>query len=171
MLMSEETRQTLNALLGSCFSNNSEADNLAYNLAIAGYPMISEIYHHSFAHFFTGDAMADAISGLMDNLDARAIREQNPVHDNDYEGNLEAIFADNAEMCNGFRNRILDAIEIADFQGDAEVRIFLEELLMKFMPYFKQARVWDMFCKRYKEDWKGFEVHFEDITTYIPVIK
>ena len=171
MLMSEETRQALNTLLGSFFSHNSEADNLAYNFAIAGYPTISDIYHHSFAHFFTGDAMADGISGLMDNLDARAIRMANPAHDVDYAGNLEAMFADNADMCRRCREMIMNVIDVADMNGDAEVRIFTEELLMKFMPYFKQARVWDTFCKRYKDDYKGFEVHFEDLTTYIPIIK
>ena len=171
MIMSEETRKALNELMGNFFSNNSEADNLAYNLAISGYPMISEIYHHSFAHFFTGDDMADAISGLMDQLDARAVRTANPAHGTDYEGNLEAIFADNVIMCDKCRRMIIDVIDTADMNYDAEVRILLEELLIKFMPYYKQARVWDTFCKRYKDDYKGFEVHFADLTTYIPIVK
>lgn len=171
MLMSEETRQALVHLLGEFFGHNSEADNLAYNLAIADYPIISDIYHHSFAHFFTGDEMADGISGIMDQLDARAVRLANPAHDIDYQGNLEAIFADNKAMCERCREAIITTIDLADMNGDPEVRIFAEELLMKFMPYYKQARVWDVFCKRYKDDWKGFEVHFEDITTFIPVAK
>ena len=171
MLMSEETRFALNELMGSFFANNAEADNIAYNLAIAGYPMISDIYHHSFAHFFTGEQMADSISALMDKLDARAIRTRIEAHDGDYEGNLEAMFADNATMCARCRDMIINVIDIADMNGDAEVRIALEELLMRFMPYYKQARIWDTYCKKYRDDSKGFEIHFADLTTYIPITK
>lgn len=171
MLISEETKIKMNELIGEFFGNNSEADNLAYNLAYAGYPLISEIYHHSMAHFFTGDTMADGASGFLDLLDARAIRIMVPANDADYGGNLSSLFADNAIMCENCRAKIIDVIELAELNGDYEVKIWGEELLMKFLPYYKQARVWAEFAKRYEGDYKSFEVHFEDLTTYIPVVK
>lgn len=171
MLISEETLDALNLLLGQFFTHNSEADNFAYNLAMAGYPQISDIYHHSFAHFFVGDEMADGLSNLMDMLDSRAVRKVNNAHEEDYQGNLTAIFADNVIMCEKCRNSILNVIELAELNQDVEVKLYCEELLMKFMPYYKQARIWSQFAQRYEGDFKSFDIHFEDITTYIPIIK
>lgn len=167
MLMSNETRDALNYLLGTFFGNNSEADNLAYCLADACYPDISEIYHQKFAHFFTGDVMADGISELMDKLDARPIRLAVPENDTDYAGDLVAIFTDNETMCKNCREAIIKIIDLAELNDDYEVKIWAEELLMKFVPYYKQARVWAKFAKRYENDYKSFNIHFSDLTTYI----
>lgn len=167
--MSEETREVLNQLLGQFFGYNSEADNLAYCLADAGYPAISEIYHTKFAHFFTGDVMADGVSELMDMLDARSVRKALSANEMDYQGNLEAIFADNAEMCKNCRKAIINVIELAEINSDYEVKIWAEELLMKFMPYYKQARVWSEFARRYNhnENYSDFNIHFAELTSYI----
>lgn len=170
MLVSDETKEKLNELIGEFFSRNSEADNFAYNLAHSCYPIISEVYHKNFAHFFTGDDMADSVSGLMDMLDIRAVRKAVAEHVDDYQGNLTAIFADNESMCVRCRDKIIEVVELAELNNDFEVKIWGEELLMKFMPYFKQARVWLEFAKRYENDWKSFNIHFEDLTTYIPVV-
>ena len=167
MLMSKETREALNYLMGTFFGNNSEADNLAYCLADSCYPAISEIYHQKFAHFFTGDVMADGVSELMDMLDARPVRLAVAENSNDYEGNLAAIFNDNVDMCSRCRETIIKIIDLAELNDDYEVKIWAEELLMKFMPYYKQARVWDEFAKRYEGDYKSFNIHFAELTTYI----
>lgn len=171
MLMTEETREKLNSLLANFFSKNSQADNIAYNLAFYAMPLCSKIYHKSFAHFFTGDDMADMLSDFMDLLDTRAERKEVAANIKDYNGDILAIFQDNLDMCNRCRNAIIDAIDTADFNGDYEVRIKMEELLITFMPYRKQADVWAKFAERYKEDYKSFDVHFADITTYIDIIE
>lgn len=170
MLISEETKEQLNLLLGDFFGHNSEADNLAYNLADSCYPNISTIYHKSFAHFFTGDEMADGISDLMDLLDARPVRKAVSAHEVNYNGDIKKIFFDNLEMCDRCRSAIIKGIELAEMNEDVEVKIYLEELLMKFMPYRKQASVWAKYAERYENDYKSFNIHFNDITTYIPII-
>lgn len=170
MLMSEETKQKLNQLLGKFFGYNSKADNFAYNLAFYSYPNISEIYHKSFAHYFTGDEMADMISDFMDLLDAKAQREVVEANTEDYNGDIAKIFEDNLQMCEDCRTSIMEVIDTADFNNDYEVKIKFEELLISFMPYRKQAQVWATFAKRYENDWKTFDIYFKDLTKYIKVV-
>lgn len=170
MLVSEETRDKLNELLGEFFYMNSCADNFAYNIDVSGYELISEVYHKSFAHAFTGDDFADGISNFMISLDARPIRNDVGKNDYDYNGNLVAIFADNVEMCKNCRKKILELIELAELNEDCEVKIWGEELLMKFVPYYKQARVWEEFSKKYENDYMSLNVYFKELTKHIAIV-
>lgn len=106
----------------------------------------------------------------MDLLDARSVRKSVAAHEEDFKGDLAAIFEGNAKMCSRCREAIINVIDLAELNGDYEVKIWGEELLMKFMPYFKQARVWAEYAQRYAGDWKSFNIHFKDLTTYIPLI-
>lgn len=168
MKISEATYNQLNDLLQKSFDCNAEADNLAYNIDYNRYPLISNIYHHSFAHKFP--ELADIISNLMIELNARPIRKTVEAHEKEYLS-LVDIFIDNDRMVEDYRQEIRKTIDIADMNNDYEVRIALDDFLVKFLPYVKQSDIWRFKAEQYKEQPWQFDVHFEELTTYIPIIK
>lgn len=169
MQMFKETYDKMNYLLGKSFDCNAQTDNFAYNIDYARYPVTADIFHHSFAHEFP--VFADTVSDLMIRLDSRPIRKQINGYDKDYEGDLAAIFADNLLMCETYRQDIIDTIEVAEFNGDYEVKIKLEEFLLGFVPYRKQADIWAEMAKRYEGNYKSFEARMETFTTFIEIKK
>ena len=56
-------------------------------------------------------------------------------------------------------------------KGDYEIRIAMEDFLNKFLPYVKQSDVWRFKAEQYKDSPWQFDVHFEELTTFIPVVK
>ena len=168
MKISENTYNQLNALLKKSFESNAIADNLAYNIGYLRYPNIEDIYHHSFAHAFP--QFADEISPLMIELNARPVRIGFGDHITEYRS-LYDIFVDNDMMMADYRSEIKKTIEIADLNGDDEIKIAMEELLLKVLPYVKQCDVWRNKAEQYKNDPWQFDIHFEELTTFIEVVK
>ena len=106
---------------------------------------------------------------MMIRLDARPIRKGLNDHDEDFNGDLYKIFEGTLGLCNDYRKSIIKTIEVAELNEDYEVKIQLEEFLKMFEPYRKQADIWFEYAKRYQNDYKSFDVHFEDITTLISI--
>ena len=165
MLISEETRNQLNELVKFSFDANAVVDNYAYNLAYYHFPNIEKIVHKSFAHKFP--AFADIITDMMIELDARPVRNGIDTHNEDFDSNLYKIFDGILTLCNDYRRSIIDTIDIAELNGDYEVKIKLEEFLLMFEPYRKQADIWFKYAERYQGDYKSFDVHFNDFTVLI----
>lgn len=168
MKMQVTTYNELNNLLRKSFDCNAQADNFAYNIDYERYPNIGNIYHHSFAHLFP--ALADQISDLMLKLNARPIREAINKYDAQYLS-LKDLFVDSDVMTEDYRQAIKKVIDIADLNNDYEVRIFMENFLLEFLPYVKQSDMWRIFAERYENDPLNFDVHFEKLTTFIPIKK
>ena len=168
MLISEATRDQLNELVKYSFDANSVVDNYAYNLAYYRYPNIEKIVHGSFAHKFP--EFADIITDMMIRLDARPVRKNVEKHEEDFDGNLYKIFEGVLGLCNDYRKSIIKVIEVAELNEDYEVKIRLEEFLVMFEHYRKQADIWFEYAKRYQDDYKSFDVHFADFTTLISVV-
>lgn len=171
MKISEATYNQLNELLKKSFECNAIADNLAYNIGYLRYPNIEDIYHHSFAHAFP--QFADEISPLMIELNARPVRIGFGDHKEEYRGNeaLYDIFVDNDMMISDYRSEIKKTIETADLNGDDEIKIAMEELLLKVLPYVKQCDVWRNKADQYRNCPWEFDIHFEELTTFIEVVK
>lgn len=165
MLMSEDTRNRLNELLAACFTLNAFSDNIAYNLGIADYNNIENIYHTHWAHHFT--EIADVLSGLMLKLDTRPIRLPVTGYDTDYNGNLVEMFADNLKAANEYRDNIVTVLEVAELNGDIEVKLALEDFLTAFIPYRKQAEVWHTYALRYQGSERSFEHRFAALSSLI----
>lgn len=164
--MTENTRTKIIELVTASFQMNSFCDNIAYNLDEADFMCISEVFHLRFAHKFP--EFADILTDLMNKLDARAVRGSLNENTEDYDGNVVAMFADVVKECENYRNLIISAIEIADINGDYEVKIALEDFLVStFASYYKQSRVWDKYAKLYEGNEKDFNIHFAELTTYI----
>ncbi len=168
MKISEATYNQLNNLLQKSFDCNAQADNLAYNIDYTRYPLTADIYHHSFAHIFP--QLADVISDLMIKLNARPIRKGINTYDKEYLS-LQDVFIDNDRMTEEYRQEIRKTIDIADMNDDYEIRIAMEDFLNKFLPYVKQSDVWRFKAEQYKDSPWQFDVHFEELTTFIPVVK
>ena len=164
MKISEQTYQQLNELLRKSFDCNARADNLAYNLDYAVYPNIQEVYHHKFAHKFP--ELADVISELMIKLNARPIRKQIGGYAEVFETPLK-VFEENDKMAEEYRREIYKTIDIADLNEDYEVRIAIEDFLLKFLPYVKQSDIWLNKAKQYKNEPWQFDIHFKELTTLI----
>lgn len=167
MLISEETKLQLDELVKYSFDANAVVDNYAYNLAFYRFPNIEEIVHLSFAHKFP--EFSDIITDMMIRLNARPVRKGLPDHVEDFSGDLYKIFEGILGLCNTYRESVIDVIDTAEMNGDYEVKIRLEEFLIMFESYRKQADIWFEYAKRYKDDYKSFDVHFKDITTFIEV--
>lgn len=164
MKISEQTYQQLNELLRKSFDCNARADNLAYNLDYAVYPNIQEVYHHKFAHKFP--ELADVISELMIKLNARPIRKQIGGYIEVFETPLK-VFEENDKMAEEYRREIYKTIDIADLNEDYEVRIAIEDFLLKFLPYVKQSDIWLNKAKQYENEPWQFDIHFKELTTLI----
>ena len=165
MKISEATYNQLNELLMLSFDCNARADNLAYNIDYSRYPNINEIYHHGFAHKFP--QLADIISDLMIQLNARPVRRQINGYINEYK-ELVDIFDDNNKMAEEYRQAIRKTIDIADMNEEYEIRIAMEDFLLKFLPYVNQSDIWLNKAIEYKEDPWQFDVYFDKLTTFIP---
>lgn len=168
MKISEATRNQLNELIRKSFDANAQADNFAYCIDYTRYPNIANIYHHSFAHAFP--ALADVISDLMLKVNAKPVRKAINAYEADYK-NLIDLFIDNDRMVEDYRMEIRKTIDIADMNEDYEIRIAMEDFLVKFLPFVKQADMWRTFAERYQNNEIDFDVHFEALTTLIPIIK
>lgn len=166
MKISEATYNHLNDLLQLSFECNAQADNFAYNIDYARYPNIAEIYHHSYAHKFP--ELADVISALMIKLNARPIRKSIRGFDAEYRS-LRDLFVDNDTMVEKYRDAIRKTIDVADLNGDYEIRIAMENFLVDFLPYLKQADVWRNKAEQYENAPQQFDVHFAELTTFIPI--
>lgn len=165
MLISKETKDQLNELIKFSFDANATIDNYAYNLAYYHFPNIEEIVHKSFAHKFP--VFADILSDMMIRLDARPVRIGLETHDEDFNEDLYKIFEGILTVCDMYRKSIIKVIEVAELNEDYEVKIRLEEFLLMFEPYRKQADIWFKYAERYRGDYKSFDVHFEDFTVLI----
>ena len=168
MKISESTYKKLNELVKYSFELNAFADNCAYNIDYMQYPNIGDIYHHSFAHVFP--QLADIITELMIKLNARPVRLGLSDFITEY-GDLVVLFEDNNKKVEDYRKAIKETINIAEMNEDDEVKIALEEFLIKFLPYVKQSDIWLNKAQQYKERPQQFDIHFEELTTFIPIIK
>lgn len=167
MLITQETCDKLNILIAKTFEMNAFADNIAYNIDYNQYPRTGEIYHESFAHHFP--VIADDLSNLMIKLNARPVRNPLPGYTDDYSGDIQKMFNDTLVMCEIYRKEIISAIEVAEDNEDMEVKIALEEFLLNFLPYRKQADVWAKQAERYKENYKSFDARIPTFTTFISI--
>lgn len=164
MKISEPTYNQLNELIKFSFECNARADNFAYNIDYRRYPNIADMYHHLFAHKFP--ELADVISDLMVRLNARPVRKPIKGFEGEYNSLLD-LFIDNDSMVEAYRQEIRKTIDIADMNDDYEVRIAMENFLLEFLPYVKQADIWRFYAEEYKDDYKSFDVHFGKLTTFI----
>lgn len=164
MRISEQTQNELNALLRKSFECNAMADNLAYCMDFFGYKNISKLYHETCAHKFP--EWADRITDFMSIVGARAVRLGIPTHDGTF-SDIVSMFAENEKIMNEYVKQIKDALDSVDMYDDAPARIFLEDFLMKVLPYAAQAEAWSKFAAQYSSNPITFDVHFEELTTYI----
>lgn len=167
MLMTEETRTKLNDVLTHSFLLNMICDNLVYEIDFNVYPKTSEIVHEAFAHYWP--VVADEWSNLAIKLNAKPVRGNLVFEYTDHEGDLSKIFEEIAKETENYRKEIIDLIDVADLNGDAEVKIKAEEILVSIMPYRKQADIWAEEAKRYVGNYKSFDARFAGFTTMIPI--
>lgn len=163
MLILEETKAALDSLLTDSFLLNMQLDNLVYQIDAANYTNIAPIVHEHIAH--KPPVWADMISDFMISMDAKPIRGNLVDEYEGYAGDLVKIFAEMKIDFAKYREKIIDALDIAEFNNDVETKLFLEEFLNIIIPYYKQIRVWISYLERYQDDFKSFDVHFADFTS------
>lgn len=168
MLISNETKVELDALLRETFDMNAFCDNVAYNLGFYHYPRTEKVFHENFAHHFP--VIADTISDMMIKLDSRPIRLSLSEYGKDYDGDIAGMFEEVYFKSEEYRKSILKTIAAAEFNEDYEVKIKMEEFLINFLPYRKQAELWKAEALRYKGNEKSFDARIDKFTTYIELI-
>lgn len=168
MLMSEETRAKLNEVITHSFLLNMICDNCVYQIDYSIYPETAHIVHESYAHYWP--QVADEWSDLMVQLNARPVRGDLHAEYEDYNGNLEAIFAEIARATEDYRRKVVELIELAELNEDKEVVLKGEEVLLNIMPYRKQADIWAVEAKRYRDNYKSFDARIKTFTKMIPIV-
>ena len=98
-------------------------------------------------------------------LSARPVRKPIGGYEKDYEAPKE-VFGVLLQTMGSIRQYVRDLIEIADINGDDEVRIFAEDFLEDFQDYLKQAEEWVDAAS--KMDANSLNIHIEDYTHFIP---
>lgn len=162
-MVSQETVDRVNALIAKCFDFNSFSDNIAYNLAAADYNRTESLYHEAWAHHMS--FIADDLSTMLLQLDARPVRLPIGSYTKDYKGNLVEMFDDNLRAAEEFRAEIIQTLDVAELNDDVEVKLALEDFLEDFVPYRKQAEVWARYAHRYEGNERSFEQRFANLTT------
>ena len=169
MLLTAETKSKLDALLTDSFLLNMQLDNLVYQIDALGYVNMGPIFHESFAH--KAPQWADEISTFMNKMNACPIRGNLVADYQDFGGDIGAIFEKVSALMNEYRKKAIEALDIAEFNEDREAQLFMEDFLMKLVDYRKQADEWARSANRFTDDYKSFDVYFEKLTSFIPVIK
>lgn len=162
--ISDSTYKELINLLRASFDANEKADDCAYDLDYRFLTNASDIYHHSVAHKYP--ELADEISELLIKENARPYREKELPYSSVIE-----IFESNLKIAKDYQSQIIQAINTAEYNEDYEVKIALEEFLLKFLPYIKQAEMWVEKAKAYQGQEVQFDIHFQDVSPYIPLEK
>lgn len=103
-------------------------------------------------------------------LNARPVRGDLHAEYEDYNGNLEAIFAEIARATEDYRRKVVELIELAELNEDKEVVLKGEEVLLNIMPYRKQADIWAVEAKRYRDNYKSFDARIKTFTKMIPIV-
>ena len=162
MRMQEKTYKTMNELVAVCFDANAIVDNLAYNLDYHYFNEIGTIVHQNVAHVMP--ELADEITDEMLLLSARPTRKAIPEHGEEY-GTLAEIFAELSSLFVNMSNKVKLLIDVADMNGDAEVRTFAEDFLAKVTVFVKQADEWVDAIKKLTENEMNF--HIKQYTHFI----
>lgn len=162
-MVSQETVDKVNGLMAKSFDFNAFADNVAYNLGFYDYRNIESIYHEKWAHIFPD--LADVLSSLLLSLDARPVRMPIGSYTKDYKGNIVEMFDDNLRAAEEFRAEIIQTLDVAELNDDVEVKLALEDFLVNFVPYRKQAEVWARYAHRYEGNERSLEQRFGQLTT------
>ena len=139
MRMTEESYESMNKLIASCFDANSVIDNLAYNLDYFYFNEIADVVHHKVAHAMP--ELADLISDKMLELSARPVRLAIGEYKEEY-SDPEKVFERLYSTVKGLLEQTRSLISSSDMSGDDEVRIFAESFLERLSKYVKQCEEW-----------------------------
>lgn len=163
----EETVIALNNLLKQCFQMNSFSDNIAYSLDVDfNCNIATKIYHEKWAHKFP--EFADELSDFMSKLNIRPVRGMLDSNDKIYSNScIDEVFNDNLAAIHQFRQEVINAIQVAEENGDREVVIFLEDFWMNKLNYLKQAQIWAKKTQEYINDIAAFDKDFPRFTNMI----
>ena len=162
MRLNLDTHNMMIKILTECFNANAMFDNIAYDLESKYLKNIADVIHHKVAHKMP--AFADEVSDKMLELGGRPIREALNTYDKEY-GEVADVFKDLYEELMYIRKIVLTTIDVADLKGDAEVRIFGENLLEDISLYIKQAEEWKAAISKMSPN--DLDIHIADYTHFI----
>jgi len=164
MKVSNVTIDKMQILLKEFFNANAKSDNIAYWLGYNYYNNIEKIYHQKWAHAFPGDQFADGLSNMMLKLGIRPVRLALENHTKDF-NNLIEVFDENKNIIEVLVNEIHELIELAELNGDVEVKLYAEELALIILDYEKQAEEWAYIAKVVSPS--DMNIHIEKYTNFI----
>lgn len=133
------SQEMLNDLVSFTFKQNSVADNAVYFLEHQHYENIARIVHSTYAHLFGG--LADRITDFAKNEGVRIYRKGFEGDTEDFE-DLEAVFIKLLEKFEEYQDLVFRCIEVAENNGDINVKTFLEEYSLNLGIYNRQLHVW-----------------------------
>lgn len=163
MIISQKAEESLNRLLQKLFGGNARIDNLYYNLQYKHLNKLADAIHEPVAHQLP--EWADNVSDLIDHLGGRPKRYGAPDYTQEYQSAKE-VFLDLKEYFAELQDIVKKNIDELELSDDFEVRIFLEDFLLKTVtPYSKQAEEWYNASEMLDEN--SFNIHIEDYTHYI----
>lgn len=157
-----ETQGILNQILGACFDLNARSDSIAYSMSFNLLEDMSRTYHTLWAHYWP--TLADAISDKMLEYNVLPIREALPKYDYNTADHV-SLFRFNKEGADGLASLVRKGIEMAEYNEDLGIKIFLEEIYNGLSKYVKQADFWSRVSETVSSD--HMNVHFDKYTKFI----
>ena len=165
-IVSMATQDKLNDLVSFTFKQNSIADNAVYFLEFKKLENIAEILHHTYAHAF--GTLADEITDFAKTQDIRIYRKGFSGDTKDFE-DLTEVFGELLERFEEYQELILEAIEVAENNGDIDVKSFLEDYSLRMGKYYNQLRIWVVKAEQYGNNYGPFEASFSSFV-HLPII-
>lgn len=157
MYVSEKTKECMIGLIKETFQLNAFLDNCVYNLDFLGLSITQSKLHDDFAHL--PPDWADKITELLNTQGVRVCRLGLDDEVKEY-SQISDIFEDIKNRFDNYRELIYECIEVADFERDLVIKIFLEEYLSSLNIYLKQVNLWRQ--KANESTLIDFDVHFLD---------
>lgn len=158
------TQEKINELVSFTFKQNSVADNIVYFLEFKNFETMADIIHHTYAHLFGG--LADQITDFAKTQDIRVYRLGFEGDKEDFSNLIEA-FIKLLGSFEDYQELVLETIEIAEDNGDVDVKTFFEDFSLDLGKYHRQLEIWLSKAKQYGENYGNFEANFEEFT-HIP---
>ena len=136
-MVSDNVNSALNNIILQCFYINRQEDRIMTQLSIKfTMNQTSDALHPILAH--SPLALADLIGDYQDQRNVLTAYGLVPADNTDYNNVLE-MFEKSLDYWKALEKSILDAIEVCLNEDDATTRVFLENFLLKIIPFTAQV--------------------------------
>lgn len=160
ILLHESTFEKMNELFNQFFYVNSLSDNIVYYMQVdLVFVESSELFHKQWSHKFP--LLSDKIGDMLLDFNVKPYRSALLKPKTDFT-DLESTMQELLDEILKSNDMIVSAIKVAEENGDVNICKLLEQFLVDFTPYLKQAIIWHDKSVQYRNNYFDFDRDFKN---------